>query len=246
MKRAAQPRRSVWLAPRPTRRRGDGGVGAGNLDLGKVVAAAVRRLDVDGVSLFSMRRLATDLNVTPMSLYWYVDNKDDLLELALDAVAAQIELPDPAAGAEWQDDLRALAAAWRRTMVAHPWALRCYGDYLNIGPQSMRFSRCAQAVIARSSLPRSRWSTALSAVFQFVYGFTSVESRWIERAKEAGRTPDELFAEVAEVATGVTGVDAAGGLLERGDGLTIEKMRDEDFRRTLDWLIGGMCAEESR
>ncbi|MFI2710551.1 TetR/AcrR family transcriptional regulator [Micromonospora sp. NPDC018662] len=232
------------MRSRPARGTGPG-AGAGALDRDRIVAALLRLLDADGVDRFSMRRLAADLNVTPMSLYWYVDNKDDLLELALDAVAGEIELPDPAAGHDWRDDLRLLATAWRRVMVAHPWALRCYGEYLNIGPQSVRFARCARAVIARSPLPPTRWSTALSAVFQYVYGFTVMESRWIEGGRAIGRTADEFFSEVADSVTGVPGVEAAGGLLEQRGGLTLAQIRDQDFHRTLDWLIAGMTAAPS-
>lgn len=55
-------------------------------------------LDAEGLAKFSMRRLAAELNVTAMSVYWYVDTKDDLLELALDAVFGELELPDAESG----------------------------------------------------------------------------------------------------------------------------------------------------
>ncbi|MBB1242011.1 TetR/AcrR family transcriptional regulator C-terminal domain-containing protein [Streptomyces durbertensis] len=242
--RASQPRSSVWLTPRPPtrgRRGADSGSGAGSLDREKIVATAVRLLDAEGTAQCSMRRLAAELGVTPMSLYWYVNNKDDLMELALDAVAGEIALPDLEAGNDWRDDLRALAASWRHTMIGHPWAIRCYGEYLNIGPQSMRFSRCAQAVVARSPLPEEEHSTALSAVFQYVYGFTSMESRWQEYGRESGRSPDEFFEEVAGSVAQAPGIKATGGMIERHSGLTMQQMRDLDFDRTLDWLLAGMC-----
>ena len=55
-------------------------------DRERITEATVRLLDAEGLAKFSMRRLAAELNVTAMSVYWYVDTKDDLLELALDAV----------------------------------------------------------------------------------------------------------------------------------------------------------------
>ena len=54
----------------------------------EIVAAAGGLLEREGPEALSMRRLAAELNVTAMSVYWYVDTKDDLLELALDRVAA--------------------------------------------------------------------------------------------------------------------------------------------------------------
>ncbi len=83
---------SVWLTERPplTRKAGQ----PAGLDLDKIVAATVRLLDSEGLAKFSMRRLAAELGVTAMSVYWYVDTKDDLLELAMDAVAGEMTLPD--------------------------------------------------------------------------------------------------------------------------------------------------------
>ncbi|QKV93941.1 TetR/AcrR family transcriptional regulator [Streptomyces sp. NA02950] len=97
--RAIRPRSSVWLSERKTpRRRGDQQpVG---LDRLKIVAATVRLLDAEGLGGFSMRRLAAELGVTAMSVYWYVDTKDHLLELALDATMGEIVLPIEAVAPE--------------------------------------------------------------------------------------------------------------------------------------------------
>ncbi|MFE0023226.1 TetR/AcrR family transcriptional regulator [Amycolatopsis sp. NPDC059021] len=244
-KRASQPRDSVWLSSRPARKQrgSDAEIGAGNLDREKIVACAVRLLDTEGDAQFSMRLLAAELNVTPMSVYWYVANKDDLLELALDAVAGEIELPAIDAGNDWREDLRALASAWRRTMVAHPWALRCYGEYLNIGPCSLRFTECAQAVMARSPLALRDQAAALAVVFQYVYGFTATESRWLEYIRETGRTPDEFVAEVAGSMAAMSSALEQGGLLEQHHDQPMTEVRDRDFDRGLDWLFAGMAAD---
>ena len=55
------------------------------------MATSVRLLDEEGLAKFSMRRLAAELNVTAMSVYWYVDTKDDIFELALDAVFGEVK-----------------------------------------------------------------------------------------------------------------------------------------------------------
>ncbi|MBL1096377.1 TetR/AcrR family transcriptional regulator [Streptomyces coffeae] len=90
--RAIRPQSSVWLSERkPPRRKADQQpVG---LDRLKIVAATIRLLDAEGLAGFSMRRLAAELGVTAMSVYWYVDTKDHLLELALDAAMGEIVLP---------------------------------------------------------------------------------------------------------------------------------------------------------
>ncbi|MCP9209990.1 TetR/AcrR family transcriptional regulator [Streptomyces sp. NEAU-Y11] len=90
--RAISPRSSVWLSEPKTPRR-KGAQQPVGLDRLKIVAATVRLLDAEGLTGFSMRRLAAELGVTAMSVYWYVDTKDQLLELALDAAMGEIVLP---------------------------------------------------------------------------------------------------------------------------------------------------------
>ncbi|WP_053701305.1 TetR/AcrR family transcriptional regulator [Streptomyces sp. WM6368] len=116
-----EPRTSVWLAARPAapaRRRSEAPSG---LDRDRITAATVRLLDADGLARFSMRRLAAGLGVTAMSLYWYVDTKQDLLELALDRALGEVRLPAAAGegaaeggGAGWPGRLQTLARSYRR------------------------------------------------------------------------------------------------------------------------------------
>ncbi|MFE9251779.1 TetR/AcrR family transcriptional regulator [Streptomyces sp. NPDC007088] len=93
----ANPGPGPGTGPRARARRSDQPSG---LDRERITAATVRLLDEEGLSKFSMRRLAAELDVTAMSVYWYVDTKDDLLELALDAVMAELLTGGPEAEAE--------------------------------------------------------------------------------------------------------------------------------------------------
>ncbi|MFE1287653.1 TetR/AcrR family transcriptional regulator [Streptomyces sp. NPDC058751] len=164
-------RTSVWLeggAPRGRAARG-GGRPSG-LDRERITAATVRLLDADGIAGFSMRRLAAELNVTAMSVYWYVDTKDELLELALDAVLGELELPEAESEDDWRDRLRGLATGYRALLVRHPWVSGLIGNFLNIGPRAVAFSVCVRRVIRDTGMPAYGWTGAMSAVLQFVYG----------------------------------------------------------------------------
>lgn len=89
----------------------------------RVIDAAVALLDRDGLETFSLRRLATELGVEPMSLYNHVANRDDLLDGVVEHVYA--ELTRPRGGrrpATWQDQIRKGAARFRQVMLAHPHA----------------------------------------------------------------------------------------------------------------------------
>lgn len=234
---------SVWLEDRARRRRrADQPSG---LDRDKIIAVTVRMLDADGLAKLSMRRLAGEIGVTAMSVYWYVDTKDELLELALDSVFGELRLPDPeAGGADWRDQLRELATAYRELIVSHPWAPSLIGTYLNIGPNSVAFSSTVQKVVRNTGLPLNWQSAALHAVFQFVYGVGTVEGQFRKRCADAGMTTDEYFASAMGATRDVPALDemlrGAEEIMQARGGDTVDEMFDRDFRFALDIVITGI------
>ncbi|MET9884677.1 TetR/AcrR family transcriptional regulator [Streptomyces sp. NPDC006430] len=180
---AADPgktRSSVWLAAgqtAPARRRSEAPSG---LDRERITGATVRLLDADGLARFSMRRLAAGLGVTAMSLYWYVDTKHDLLELALDHALGELPLPqtgavDPAAPSGpapdgWAGRLRALACGYRRLLAEHPWVAPLTAAYPNIGPHARAFDAALQRLLDATGLVGACRTGAHLAVSQFLHG----------------------------------------------------------------------------
>ncbi|MET8408657.1 TetR/AcrR family transcriptional regulator [Streptomyces sp. NPDC005195] len=244
--RAERPARtSVWLegkAPRGGAARG-GGQPSG-LDRDRITEVTVRLLDAEGMARFSMRRLAAELNVTAMSLYWYVDTKDDLLELALDAVFGELGLPEAGSGEDWRDQLRSVAAGYRALLVRHPWVSPLIGTFLNIGPHSMAFSLCVQKVVRSTGLPPHGQMGALSAVFQFVYGFGTIEGHFVQRCASAGMSQEEYFRQamstISEQPRFSVTFESAADLMEARGGDTVEEMRERDFTFALETLIAGI------
>ncbi|RII11953.1 Tetracycline repressor protein class E [Streptomyces sp. YIM 130001] len=245
-------RTSVWLdgkAAGPTGgvRRTDQPSG---LDLDRIVTATVALLDADGLGKFSMRKLAGELGVTAMSVYWYVDTKDDLLELAMDAVCAELPVDDAdadsAAGRDWRERLRTLAHGYRAVLVRHPWFTTLMGNFLNVGPHAMEFSQAVQRVTADTGLPPERQMGALGATFQFVYGFSTIEGHFKQRCAAAGMTQDEYYTEamgsIRQVPDVAGYVQSSDQIMSARGGATVEEMRDRDFEVALDVLIAGIEA----
>ncbi|MER6225982.1 TetR/AcrR family transcriptional regulator [Streptomyces sp. 900105755] len=236
-------RASVWLEEKG----GKGGRSGqpSGLDRARITSVTVRLLDADGLDKFSMRRLAAELNVTAMSVYWYVDTKDDLLELALDAAFGELALPDAAVG-DWRAQLRVLATEYRALLVRHPWLSPLAGRYLNIGPHSLAFSRVVQQVVRRAGLPAHGVTGAISAVFQFVYGYGTIESHFAERVAAAGMTPDEYvdtaMNAVTETPATAQIIEESRDLMAARGGDTVAEMLDRDFTFALDLLIAGIEA----
>ncbi|MER6350052.1 TetR/AcrR family transcriptional regulator [Streptomyces sp. NPDC001595] len=235
-------RASVWLEGEGRRKRG-GGQPSG-LDRQRITEATVRLLDADGLAGFSMRRLAAELSVTAMSVYWYVDTKDDLLELALDSVYGELRLPDPDADEDWREQLRALAAEYRSLLVRHPWLSPLAGTYLNIGPNSLAFSRVVQRVVRGSGAPAHRVTSVISAVFQFVYGYGTIEGHFYSRVADTGLTPDDFFEQamtsVSEAPQTAEVIAESKDIMAARGGDTVEEMLERDFVYALDLLIAGI------
>ena len=234
-------RTSVWLEGKE-RRGGRGGSQPSGLDRERITEVTVRLLDAEGLAKFSMRRLAAELNVTAMSVYWYVDTKDDLLELALDAAFGELTLAD----ADWQDQLRGLARGYRDLLVRHPWLSPLIGTYVNIGPNSLEFSRLVQRVIRQTGLPAHGLVAAISAVFQFVYGFGTMEGHFITRSAAFGMTPDDYFKHAMSTVTQAPDtadiVQDSAELMQARGGDTVEEMWQRDFEFALDLLVAGIEA----
>lgn len=84
-----------------------------------IVARALDLADREGVAAVTIRRLARELGVTPMSLYRHVRNKDDLLDAMLERMLGALALPSTALESPL-GDLRALLYALRDLLMAHP------------------------------------------------------------------------------------------------------------------------------
>ncbi|GGW45667.1 TetR/AcrR family transcriptional regulator [Streptomyces xantholiticus] len=241
---------SVWLENKTERERGRRSGQPDGLDRDKIIQATVRLLDAEGAARFSMRRLAAELNVTAMSLYWYVDTKDDLLELALDSVFGTFPLPAPDPEADWRDQLRTLAGGYRALLVRHPWVSALIGTFLNIGPHAMAFSNAVQQVMRSTGLPAEGRMGGLAAVFQFVYGFGTIEGHYVQRCASAGLSQDEYFRQamgsISEQPDFKKDFEQATEIMEARGGGTVEEMRERDFGFALDLLVAGIEARVER
>jgi AcrR family transcriptional regulator len=84
--------------------------------------AAIKLADAAGLGAVSMSKVAGELGFTTMSLYRYVDSKDDLYVVMLEQAFGRPAPVDPEAG--WRDRITAWAVAFRDAIRAHPWVLQ--------------------------------------------------------------------------------------------------------------------------
>ncbi|MEU4699389.1 TetR/AcrR family transcriptional regulator [Nonomuraea dietziae] len=93
----------------------------GKLTAEAIVDKALEIGDSEGLEAVTIRRLATDLGVTPMALYWHFKNKEQLLVGMADHLIAGFA---PAAGdaRPWQEQLHDLTLGLIRVLRRYPCA----------------------------------------------------------------------------------------------------------------------------
>jgi AcrR family transcriptional regulator len=95
-----------------------------SLDVGRLVSAAMRVADAEGLAAVSMRRVAGELGVPAMTLYSHVPGKGELVDLMVDAALGEL-YPDeqPPTAGNWRARVEAVARENRQVLLRHPWVL---------------------------------------------------------------------------------------------------------------------------
>lgn len=109
---------------------------ARRLDIDTVVAAAIDLADHEGLEAVTIRRLAQDLGVAPMTTYTYVPGKAELVDLMLDTAYQRLPLADTT-GLPWRQQLTVVAEENRALYRQHPWAAAVSTLRPPLGPGQM-------------------------------------------------------------------------------------------------------------
>jgi len=125
----ARTLRLLWRDPAASPRRGP----RQGLTIDEVVAAATALADAEGLDAVTMRRVASQLGVVPMTLYTYVPGKAELLDLMLDA-AYQAMPRTATAGQPWRQRVTEVASENRALFGSHPWAAAVTTSRPPLGP----------------------------------------------------------------------------------------------------------------
>ncbi|MEV0612685.1 TetR/AcrR family transcriptional regulator [Nonomuraea sp. NPDC050404] len=140
----------------------------------RIATTAVAIADAEGLDAVTMRRLAGELGVAPMAAYRYVSGKDELLELMVDHVYSELELPDGTAG--WREALRAVALRTRELILAHPWFGQLPpGAVLALTPNRTAVSERMLSAVAGLGLDLDTAMAVVTSVSSYTHGMTGQE-----------------------------------------------------------------------
>lgn len=136
----------------------------------RVLRAAVRLADREGMDAVSMRRLGQELRVDPMSLYHHVANKDDLLDGMVDRVVGEID--PPREGPAWKEAIRARILSARQALLRHPWASAAIVSRRNMTPTVMAYMDSTAGILRRGGFSVDLTHHAFHALGSRVLGFS--------------------------------------------------------------------------
>jgi AcrR family transcriptional regulator len=140
----------------------------------RVLSAAVALADAGGAGSLTIRSLADDLGVKPMSVYHYVANKEEILDGIVDLVFAEIELPR--AGGDWRAEMCRRALSARQVLRRHPWAITLLQSRTSPGPATLRHHDAFIGTLRQAGFPVAMTAHALAVIDSYVYGFALTES----------------------------------------------------------------------
>jgi AcrR family transcriptional regulator len=135
----------------------------------RILRTAVRMADQQGVAALTMRKLAETLGVEAMSLYYYVADKDEILDGMVDLVFGEIDLPSREA--DWKAAMRQRAISARDALTRHPWAIGVMESRANPGPATLRHHDAVIGNLRQAGFTIAQAAHAFSVIDSYVYGF---------------------------------------------------------------------------
>jgi AcrR family transcriptional regulator len=206
----------------------------------QIVAAAMAILDTEGVAGLSMRKLAARLGSGATSLYWHVPTKDDLVDLLIDEVWGEIDVPEPEL-AGWRAGALLFGHSLRSAVLRHPWLPEVMYTRPSIGPNAMSLGERGLVLFGAAGFSDHEVDLAMGSVMSYVLGTVSAEVATREMVRKSGRTEESWVGDLLEQAQAVaTDYPAMQESVRRRTSINLDSGLTENFVFGLDALLDGL------
>lgn len=203
------------------------------LSLERIVATAIELLDAQGVGGLTMRRLADRLGSGVMSLYWHVNNKEDVFDLALDSVLeyrGPLQTPE---SPDWRGEVVHMLEDWRASMLRHPWSASLLPRRA-LGPNILARLELLSRTLSRAGVADADLNVAIWSLWNHVMGAT------ITRASFDLSDEDRAAAQQR-----LTHLSERYKTIERSR-LLLDNDWDGAFQKGLNFLLDGLARDDAR
>lgn len=232
--------RLLWGLEEPARRGPKRG-----LSLDAIAGAAVHVADTEGLGAVSMSRVAGELGFSTMSLYRYVDSKDDLLLIMANEAFGLPELPRRDRRTGWRTRLEDWAHANRAGLMRHPWLLQLPVSEPPLAPNPLAWMEAGLQALSTTRLHEPEKLSAMLLTDVYVRGQTQLALQVRAATSDSGTSPqeaDERYVRVLaqlvrpETHPRIVAAMAAGSLEDGGEGFA-----DEEFAFGLKAVLDGIA-----
>jgi AcrR family transcriptional regulator len=170
----------------------------------RAIQVAVALADRGGIDSLSMRKLAGELGIEAMSLYYHVKSKDDILDGMLDAVYG--EFATPQAGEEWREAMRERARSTRAVLARHPWATSIKAR-TSPGPATLGHLDSVIGCLRAAGFSMPVVGHAMSLLDSYVQGFAMQEATLpLDAAGDIGAATEDIMAQQEQMAEAFPGL----------------------------------------
>ncbi|GAB2686809.1 TetR/AcrR family transcriptional regulator C-terminal domain-containing protein [Kribbella swartbergensis] len=207
----------------------------------QIVQTAMTTLDTEGLAGLSIRKLAAKLDAGATSLYWHVPTKDDLIDLLIDEVWGEIDVPDPEL-AGWRNGAMLFGHSLRAAVLRHPWLPEVMYTRPSMGPKAMALGSRGLALFGAAGFSPTDVDQAMSSVMSYVLGTVSAEVATREMVRKSGRSLDEWAGDMLRQAETIAADDhpeMRESVRRRAD-RDMNAMLTESFVFGLDALLDGL------
>jgi AcrR family transcriptional regulator len=163
-----------------------------------VLRTAVELADRHGIEWLSMRKLADELGAGAMSLYYYVPNKEELIDGMVDIVFGEIE--PPPLDVDWKTAMRRRAVSTREALNRHRWAVGLM-EGRSAGVAGIQVREAILGCLRQAGFSLAMTIQAYSVQDAYIYGFALQEKALpFESAEESTAVAEASLQDVSDLA----------------------------------------------
>lgn len=140
----------------------------------RVIEGAVRLADRIGVDALTIRKIAEEIDVKPMTIYHHVPNKESIIDGMVDQVFTEITLPPE--DVSWREAILLRSNSMRSALAAHPWAAPLMETRTSPGPATLAHHDAVLGCFRRAGFSLELTAHAYALVDSFLYGFALSEA----------------------------------------------------------------------
>ncbi|WP_067531753.1 TetR/AcrR family transcriptional regulator C-terminal domain-containing protein, partial [Nocardia crassostreae] len=133
-------------------------------------------------------------------LYTHVANKEELLELVVDAAFGELQLPEHFVAENWRADLLMISRSLRETMMRHAWmpAVLSTAGLIYLGPNVMRMSEAMLGILETAGFDGAIADRAAGVIFSYLLGATTTETAMLTTVARAGMGEQEWMEQIMD------------------------------------------------